>query len=179
MASNAVLLIDDDTTFLRLLSESFLQAGWSCQKAESVTEARETLALGHRFSFAVVDLHLENQSGLDIIAELVEQGARVVILTGYGSVPVALESVRLGAVNFLAKPCSFKELEAALLGPILSASGHAPVGVEVPSLEDVTWDHVQRVLRDSGGNITRAAQSLGIHRQALQRKLRNPPHKRC
>ena len=46
---------------------------------------------------------------------------------------------------------------------------------EVPSLARVEWEHIQRVLADSGGNISEAARRLGIHRRSLQRKLQKYP----
>ena len=49
---------------------------------------------------------------------------------------------------------------------------------EVPTLERVEWEHIQRVLADCGGNITRAARALGLHRRSLQRKLAARPRPR-
>ena len=53
-----------------------------------------------------------------------------------------------------------------------TADGETP---ETPSLARVEWEHIQRVLTDCGGNITKAAERLGIHRRSLQRKLSKFP----
>jgi two-component system response regulator RegA len=42
----------------------------------------------------------------------------------------------------------------------------------------VEWEHIQRVLADSGGNISEAARRLGVHRRSLQRKLAKYPSRR-
>lgn len=173
MDKGRVLVVDDDEVYLRVLSERFSKAGWSCTCVQDLVAARRCVQ-NSAPTHAVVDLHLVNEFGLDLLPEVVKAGARVVVLTGYGSVPTALEAVRLGAINFLAKPVGFQDLEAALLGPALKPVAGASE-VSVPSLDDVAWEHIQRVLRDCGGNITRAAKQLGIHRQALQRKLKSPP----
>jgi two-component system response regulator RegA len=85
-----------------------------------------------------------------------------------------LEAVRSGAANYLAKPIAMDALLSALFGEPLScvASGETD---EAMGLDRAAWEHIQRVLRECDGNITHAAKRLGIHRQALQRKLRQPP----
>ena len=47
--------------------------------------------------------------------------------------------------------------------------------IDVPSLSQVEWDHIQRVIADCGGNISHAAKKLGMHRRSLQRKLQKSP----
>ena len=78
-------------------------------------------------------------------------------------------AVRAGAVHYLTKPALIEEMITALEGRAVSES--LPAAAEVPSLERVEWEHIHRVLHDCGGNITRAAQMLGLHRRSLQRKL--------
>lgn len=172
MDKGRVLVVDDDEVYLKVLAERFTKAGWRCSCVSDLNAARRIFERSP-VTHAVLDLHLANEFGLELLPDLVQQGAKVVVLTGYGSVPAALEAVRLGAVNFLSKPIGFVELERALLGPeLIPVTGGSEA---VPSLDDVAWEHIQRVLKDCGGNITHAAKQLGIHRQALQRKLKRPP----
>ncbi|HUK63763.1 MAG TPA: helix-turn-helix domain-containing protein, partial [Dongiaceae bacterium] len=83
-----------------------------------------------------------------------------------GSIANALEAVRLGAAHYLTKPVDVDQILAALGGPAPRAAA-----TETPSLERVEWEHIQRVLHDCDGNVSRAARVLGIHRRTLQRKL--------
>jgi two-component system response regulator RegA len=93
------------------------------------------------------------------------------VLTGWGSIPAALRAFRAGAVDFLTKPATADQVVAALLA---EPAGEPPE-LPVPSLDQVEWEHIQRVLSDSGGNVSRAARVLGLDRRSLQRKLAKRP----
>lgn len=170
-----LLLVDDDETFRERLARAFRDRGLEVAGAGSSTEA---LARARDFDpeFAVVDLRMPGPSGMDLVKELVQlvPGIRVVMLTGYGSIATALESVRRGAVDYLTKPADADQILAALEG----RRETPPPPQSAPSLERVEWEHIQRVLADCGGNVSQAARVLGIHRRTLQRKLNNYPPRR-
>ncbi len=179
-AQAKVLIVDDDKVFRERLSLAFSRHGYVSYAAGSVTEAREMLDR-YAPSHVVVDLRLAAESGLEVVEQAASRtGCRVVMLTGYGSIATALEAVRLGAVDYVAKPAGFLEIEAALFGkkPSEGAPELAQASVETPSLDKVAWEHMQRVLHDSDGNVTQAAKRLGIHRQALQRRLKKTAPRR-
>ena len=94
----------------------------------------------------------------------------------------ALEAVRLGATHYLTKPADVDEVIAAFTRDEASPEGEEPIPAaeapETPSLARVEWEHIQRVLTDCDGNITKAAERLGIHRRSLQRKLSKFPTRR-
>jgi two-component system response regulator RegA len=71
----------------------------------------------------------------------------------------------------------FPTLCAAVAHADLSGQRHAPAdeSYQAPSLDRLEWEHIQRVLHDHGGNISRAAEALGLHRRSLQRKLQKFP----
>ena len=123
---------------------------------------------------ALVDLRLAGESGLTVIRELKEldPATIVVVLTGYGSIATAVESIKLGAASYLTKPADADQIVAAFDGTQLEEN------TEVPSLARVEWEHIQRVLTDCGGNVSKAARALGIHRRSLQRKLSKYPSSR-
>ncbi|MFX9011939.1 response regulator, partial [Acinetobacter baumannii] len=70
-------------------------------------------------AFAIVDMRLEDGNGLDVIAELgkVRPDARAIVLTGYGNIATAVSAVKLGAVDYLAKPADADDITDALLAP--------------------------------------------------------------
>ncbi len=70
-------------------------------------------------AFAIIDLRLEDGNGLDVVAELarVRPNARTIVLTGYGNLATAVSAVKLGAVDYLAKPADADEVTDALLAP--------------------------------------------------------------
>ncbi len=129
-----------------------------------------------RLDFAVLDLRLPDMNGLELIERIktVSPSTRVVVLTGYGSIATALEAMRLGASDYLAKPLDVDKVALALAG----GSGRHRLPLAVPSLARVEWEHINRVLVDCEGNVSAAARLLGIHRRSLQRKLAKLPTSR-
>jgi two-component system response regulator RegA len=124
---------------------------------------------------AVVDLRLPDRSGLDVVRELkaIDASTAIVVLTGYGSIATALESVRLGAVHYLTKPTDADRILAAFQHGLASRPRDLPT--DPPSLAHVEWEHLNRVLTDCDGNVSEAARQLGMHRRSLQRKLARYP----
>jgi two-component system response regulator RegA len=116
---------------------------------------------------ALVDLRLPDGSGLDVVRHLktLDASTTIVVLTGYGSIATAVESIKLGAASYLTKPTDADQIVAAFDGVQPSDT------VETPSLERVEWEHIQRVMNDCGNNVSQAARILGLHRRSLQRKL--------
>src|SRR5205085_2354809 len=98
----------------------------------------------------------------------------VIILTGYGSIPTAMQALKLGADHYLSKPADAEQILAAY-AELAAGSMPKQAPTTVPSLARVEWEHIQRVLSDCSGNISQAAKLLGIHRRSLQRKLAKYP----
>lgn len=134
------------------------------------------LAVQRKPDAAVVDLRIDRDNGLELAKKLIAAvpGIRIVMLTGYGSIANALEGVRAGIADYLTKPADLDQILSAVHGH--NGSEAMPsLPEKAPSLDRVEWEHIQRVLHDCGGNITRAAETLGIHRRSLQRKLARFP----
>lgn len=176
----SILLVDDDERLRSRMARAFEERGYETQQADGY-EQGISIAERESTEYAVVDLRMPGKSGLDLVRELhrIDPATKVVVLTGYGSIATALEAVRLGATHYLTKPADVDEVIASFerRDPDPSADGSemqsdAP---ETPSLARVEWEHIQRVLTDCGGNITKAAERLGIHRRSLQRKLSKFP----
>lgn len=169
----SVLLVEDDERFRDRLARALIARGCDVRQVSSAQEA--IAAASHESpELAVVDLKLGSENGLDVVRDLhaVDPTTRILVLTGYGSIATALESVRLGAVNYLTKPVDADQVLAAFDGREVSQE-QPPVAV--PSLARVEWEHIQRVLADCDGNVSQAARLLGIHRRSLQRKLSKYP----
>jgi len=167
-----LLVVDDDVTFRTRLVRALRDRGLEVTDAGSYEEA-VAAAQADTPEWALVDLRLPTRSGLDVVRALKEldETTTIVVLTGYGSIATAVESIKIGAATYLTKPVDADQIVAAFDGP--AAKGAAPRGV--PSLARVEWEHIQRVLADCGGNLSQAARRLGIHRRSLQRKLSKDP----
>ncbi|MFN2359943.1 MAG: response regulator transcription factor [Marinobacter sp.] len=169
MSEDAVwLLVDDDDAFLQVLQRSLSRQGIESRLARSHQEARESLAAGeaHR---CILDLNLAGESGLQLLPELLSLNPQleVLVLTGYGSIATAVEAMRRGAVNYLCKPVTVNQLLAGF--EPLEAS--PDLRKEPPSVEEMEWEHIQRILNDNDGNVSATARALNMHRRTLQRKL--------
>jgi len=176
--ARSVLIVEDDEALRRRLARAFRDRGWEAREASSADEALD-LARGETPECAVVDLRMPGPSGLDVVRELkaLDPATAVVVLTGYGSIATAVEALRLGAAHYLTKPADVDEIIAGFAG---AAGGMAEAraggdDAPVPSLARVEWEHIHRVLSDCGGNISKAARLLGVHRRSLQRKLAKYP----
>ncbi len=171
-----LLLVDDDVTFCTVLKGALERRGFSVAIAHDADEALE-LAEQLRPTHAVVDLKLGHDSGLHLIRPFlsVNDGMRIIVLTGYGSISTAVKAIKDGASNYLAKPVDVNTIVAAFRG-----EEHEPGEQQAPnpiSLGRLEWEHIQRVLQEHGGNISATARSLGMHRRTLQRKLQKRPVK--
>ena len=166
-----LLVVDDDEVFRTRVVRAFNERGFSARGAHDYDSAIAA-ARDDAPDFAVVDLRLPGRSGLDVVRALTaaDPDVVIVVMTGYGSIATAIESLKLGATNYLSKPADIDQILEALEG-----SADTDASVEVPSLARVEWEHIQRVLADCGGNVSQAARLLGVHRRSLQRKLSKNP----
>jgi two-component system response regulator RegA len=168
-----LLVVEDDVGLRETVALEFEDRGYRVSQAGSLDEVHDLLGAGLRPRFAVVDLRVGADSGLDVLDAVVSAApaARAVILTGYGSLPTAVQAVKQGAINYLAKPMTIERLERALW-----TDEPDPEEVAVPagreSLARHEREYIEYVLLQCEGNISKAARWLGIHRQSLQRKLR-------
>lgn len=169
------LVVDDDDVLRERLARALRSRGLDVRTAADVDAAWERLA-DWACELAVVDLKMPGPTGLELVAQLREERPemRCVVLTGYGSIANAVEAMRAGAVNYVTKPADADQVLAAFQRP---SDGFADLQVEYqpPSLAEVEWEHIHRVLADCSGNITEAARLLDIPRRTLQRKLRKLP----
>jgi two-component system response regulator RegA len=174
--SESVLLIDDDEVFARVLARALAARGFGVQtagnRADALAAARE-LEPDH----AVLDLKLGEENGLALIPELLEiqPDLRILLLTGYASIATAVEAIKRGATDYLAKPVDADQVVQALRGGGEGAEPASTPSFAAPPLKRLEWEHIQRVLAECDGNISEAARRLGLHRRTLQRKLAKRP----
>jgi len=172
-----LLVVDDDDALRETLGLEFEDRGYRVLLAANSSDACR-LALLKRPEFAIVDLRIGQEKGLELLEQLLRIVPEVhaVVLTGYGSIATAVQAIKLGAWNYLTKPIEPDALEQALHQQEADASVAAPD--DTPSLASHEREYIEYVLASTGGNISEAARRLGLHRQSLQRKLRKYPPRR-
>jgi two-component system response regulator RegA len=112
--------------------------------------------------------------GLTLVKMLneLDPNTRIVMLTGYASIATAVQAIKLGATQYLAKPANADEIVAAFSH---KPDGNAPLKAQPTQIGNLEWEHIQRVLRENDDNISATARALNMHRRTLQRKLAKPP----
>lgn len=179
LSARPLLIIDDDPTFGRVLARAMGSRGFEVINATNADEAR-ALTRRHQPRYCVLDLKLGEDSGLRLIPDLqrLVPDMRILLLTGYASIATAVEAIKRGAHDYLAKPVDADAVVRAL------TEGDGPHAddddvVEAPeaplALRRLEWEHIHRVLTECDGNISETARRLGMHRRTLQRKLSKHP----
>jgi len=166
-----LLIVEDDEAFARTLSRSFTRRAYRVLHAASLEQVQAHLRV-ETPAFAVVDLKLNGGgSGLACVQALHQHHAatQIVVLTGFASIATAVEAIKLGACQYLAKPSNTDDIEAAF------QSGAGSIEVEVTqrttSIKTLEWERIHETLAETGFNISETARRLGMHRRTLARKL--------
>ena len=165
----SLLIVEDDRSFLQRLAKALESRGFRVTTAETVADGLAQVE--HTApAYAVVDMRLGDGNGLDVISALKRRrpDARGIILTGYGNIATAVNAVKLGAADYLAKPVDADDVVAALLAQDNKK-------IEPPenpmSADRVRWEHIQRIYELCGRNVSETARRLNMHRRTLQRIL--------
>ncbi|HKA73239.1 MAG TPA: ActR/PrrA/RegA family redox response regulator transcription factor [Xanthobacteraceae bacterium] len=165
----SLLIVEDDKLFLARLARAMESRGFKVTVAESVADGLLQVEQNPP-AFAVVDMRLGDGNGLDVISALKRRraDARGIVLTGYGNIATAVNAVKLGAVDYLAKPADADDVVNALL----AVDGRKADPPEHPmSADRVRWEHIQRIYELCGRNVSETARRLNMHRRTLQRIL--------
>jgi two-component system response regulator RegA len=169
-----LLLVDDDETYCLVLQQALEKRNYEVTVANEISTG---IKLAEQIipEYAVVDLRIGYQSGLELVEKLMEldSNTKIIMLTGFASIATAVESIKLGAIHYLTKPANADEIVNALH----KNDGDSAVSIsENPlSVKRLEWEHLQKVLMQHDGNISAASRALNMHRRTLQRKLEKRP----
>jgi len=165
-----LIIVEDDAAFARTLKRSFERRGYRVQLASDVNETKDALKADSP-RYAVVDLKLGNESGLEAVRALHEHDKKmlIVVLTGFASIATAVNAMKLGACNYLVKPSNTDDIEAAFQPEPKGID--APIPARTTSIKTLEWERIHETLVETGFNISETARRLGMHRRTLARKL--------
>ncbi len=165
----SLLIVDDDGPFLRRLGRAMESRGFTVELAESVSDGLQAVNNAAP-KYAVIDLRLADGNGLELIEAIraKREDTRIIMLTGYGNIATAVNAVKLGAIDYLAKPADADDVFTALT----RKPGEKVEPPENPmSADRVRWEHIQRVYEMCDRNVSETARRLNMHRRTLQRIL--------
>ncbi len=171
------IIIDDDQTYCQVLARSLQKLGkhavhFSCPESALPVVQQTTNPL------ILLDLKLNDDSGLRWIERLrrSNKSCYLILLTGYASISTAVEAIKLGADDYLAKPVTARQIVQHIERQE-SRGTETQISDKPMSVDRLEWEHIQKVLTDNEGNISASARALGMHRRTLQRKLAKKPVK--
>lgn len=169
-----LLYLEDDDALAYVTQRALQARNYRVEHFSNLADARRGLA-EREYHCALLDLKIGNETSLHFIQQIKARlNIPVVLITGYGSIRTTVQAMRLGAINYLSKPCSISDIITALTdAEFHNASEQARTQrhVEVPSLRRQEWEAIQRALEQNEGNISATARQLKMHRRTLQRKL--------
>ena len=175
-AIQEILLVDDDATFRGVLADSLKARNIIVYEAENFSSAIN-VSKKKLINYAIVDLKMPGDSGLVLIKELraLNSEMNIVMLTGFASIATAVEAVKLGANQYLAKPVNAEEILEAFNK--LDDNEALDIHASPLTVDKLEWEHINRILNENKGNISATARALNMHRRTLQRKLQRKPIK--
>ena len=164
-----LIIIDDDLPFRERLSRSMEKKGFKVESFGNSKTSVERIKQKN-FDYAIVDMRLEDGSGLELIQFIKKNNPKTksLLLTGYGNIATAVAAIKSGAIDYLPKPAETEQIYQALT----SSKDLLPPPPENPMTADrVRWEHIQRVFFQCNRNVSETARRLRMHRRTLQRIL--------
>jgi two-component system response regulator RegA len=163
------LIVDDDKVFAQRLALALSDRGFRAATATCLDAAYAALS-ARDFDVLITDLRIGDESGLDLVTAMQREFplSKILVLTGYGSVPAAVTAVKLGATEFLSKPADADEI-LEVLGFTRPTAERTDVPLTSPQL--MRWEHINSVFEATGKNVSMTARQLNMHRRTLQRLL--------
>ena len=173
-----ILLVEDDQVFAGAITRALSNRGFKIRHTSSIEETQDVFR-DEIFDFAILDLNLGGETSLRLIPILKKNFSqiRILVLTGYASIATAVEAIKLGADNYLAKPADTDEILTAMFADFNKKAQDLDdeIKLETMSVRRLEWEHIQRVLMENNGNVSATARQLNMHRRTLQRKLQKKP----
>ena len=165
----SLLILDDDAPLRGRLRRAMEVRGFEVTDAGTVRDGI-TIVRKNPPAFAILDMKLEDGTGLTLVQELRKKrpDCRIVMLTGFGNIATAVAAVKAGALDYLPKPADPDQINAALMQ---SDDEMPPPPQDPMSADRVRWEHIQRVYEQCGRNVSETARRLRMHRRTLQRIL--------
>ena len=164
-----LVIVDDDMPFRERLGRSMEKKGFLVETISSYNDCLKRIS-DENFDYAVIDMRLEDGSGLELIKKLKElsPNTKSLLLTGYGNIATAVAAIKTGAIDYLPKPAEIDQIYNALT----NSDEFLPPPPENPMTADrIRWEHIQRVFILCNRNVSETARRLRMHRRTLQRIL--------
>ena len=166
-----ILLLEDDAVFAKALSNNLIKRGHNVSHAADIISLDEILSSQRPADLILLDLKLEQETSISHISKIraAYPNSKIYMITAYASITTTVDAIKLGADDYLPKPLTASDILNCYFGKGIKDNE------EILSPRRLEWEHIQRVLKESNGNISETARKLNMHRRTLQRKLQKKP----
>ena len=171
-----ILIIDDDHTVRLALAHLFRQAGFESEgvgpESEALTRVREVCP-----ELIVLDMNLSltttGRDGINLLRKIriFHPDVPVILISAWGTIPLAVEGMAHGACDFVTKPWDNRDLMAKVRRAIDAAHAAEAPDAPAPTLDQMERQAIVEALRNADYNLSQAAAALGITRQSLYRRM--------
>lgn len=170
-----ILIIDDDQAIRLSIGLMLRQAGFEYEAVSTESDAMAAMRRGN-VDLAILDMNLTlsttGQQGIEMLRKfkILAPTTPVIMLSAWATVPLAVEGMKYGAVDFVTKPWANRDFMAKIRKALDSAE-KARESDKVDSLDNTERLTIEKALKQADGNLSTAAQLLGITRQSLYRRM--------
>ena len=171
-----ILIVDDDNAVRMSISLALKRAGYEPLAVKNQEEALAAVR-DEKVSMAILDMNLTpsttGQQGIEILRRfrILRPDMPVIMITGWGTIPLAVEALSYGAVDFMTKPWSNTDLMAKIKKALAKSSADKAAAEHKETLDEMERNAIREALRRCDGNMSDAAKLLGITRQSLYRRI--------
>lgn len=171
-----ILIVDDDNAVRTSISLALKRAGYEPLAVRDETSALEAVR-DERVRLAILDMNLTltttGRDGVDMLRRfrILRPDMPVIMITAWGTIPLAVETLNYGAVDFMTKPWSNTDLVAKIKKALKASEVEREKSEHTETLDEMECRAIRETLRRCGGNLTEVARQLGITRQTLYRRM--------
>lgn len=171
-----ILIVDDDRAIRLSITLMLKQAQLESHAVSTEAEALEAVRAGD-VDLAIIDMNLTPSStgrdGIEMIRKIriLAPEVPLIMLSAWATVPLAVEGMGYGAVDFVTKPWANRDFMGRVRKALGDADRKRQSAHAVATLDDIERQTIEKAIREADGNLSVAAQMLGITRQSLYRRI--------
>jgi two-component system NtrC family response regulator len=166
-----ILIVDDDIAVRQSIGLMLRQAKFDFTAVSNERDCFDAVRAGG-VEMVILDMNLTltttGEQGIEILRKLkiLEPDLPVILISAWGTIPLAVRGMNYGAVDFVTKPWSNRDFVAKIKKALEAAKPQ-----RVKTLDEVERDAILEAMKNSDGSLSQAASLLGITRQALYRRI--------
>ena len=170
-----ILIVDDDQAIRLSIGIMLRQAGFEYEAVGTEEDALAAVRRGN-VELVILDMNLTlsttGRQGIEMLRKfkILAPATPIILLSAWATVPLAVEGMKYGASDFVTKPWANRDFMAKIR-KALDIAEKANDAAKVEPLDETERQAIEKALRQADGNLTTAAQLLGITRQSLYRRM--------